>query len=361
MGFSSKAPGSPVNILWRRLDPIRWANSQADCQRDYPYPWLRLPLRHNTRRHIGRSAPGNSTKARPPVNKYERAIAHPHGCRRFDELRHCGDRCSCPTLKLAAKGNLNQNRRKRSPLDCLSTMKSKRDQGLAHPPLSRYYPLSRGGRKKISHFPVPPLIQDTMLDMKIDKFLFDLDGTITREELLPRIAQAGGVAGEIAELTRKTIAGEIPFASSFRRRVQILSSIPVSLVREVAAGVSLDPHIMRFIDANRERCVIVTGNLDIWIEDLVELIGLPAISSRATAIGDKIVELTHILDKERTCEAFDLPFCAVGDGNNDRGMLSRATIGVAFGGVHPPARSLYEVATHAVFEAKTLCALLSQW
>jgi HAD superfamily phosphoserine phosphatase-like hydrolase len=197
--------------------------------------------------------------------------------------------------------------------------------------------------------------------MKINKFLLDLDGTITREELLPRIAHAAGVAGEIADLTRKTIAGEIPFASSFRRRVQILSDVPVSMVRKVAADVPLDPHIMAFIAANRDRCVIVTGNLDIWISDLVERIGLPTLSSRATAVDDRIVELNHILDKEEACAAFDAPFCAIGDGNNDRGMLSRATIGVAFGGVHQPARSLYEVATHAVFEAKTLCALLSQW
>lgn len=196
---------------------------------------------------------------------------------------------------------------------------------------------------------------------KMTRFLFDLDGTLTCEELLPRIARAAGVAEEIDELTRLTIAGDVPFESSFRRRVQILGKVPVSMVRDIAASVPLNPVIMDFVAAHRERCTIVTGNLDVWIADLVERIGLPAVTSRASVVDDRIASLDHILDKGEACDRFQAPFCAIGDGNNDRGMLARAAVGVAFGGVHPPASSLYEVATHAVFDARTLCKLLSQW
>ena len=42
------------------------------------------------------------------------------------------------------------------------------------------------------------------------KFLFDLDGTITKQETLPLIAKAFGVEA-IEGLTKETIAGNVPF------------------------------------------------------------------------------------------------------------------------------------------------------
>ena len=37
------------------------------------------------------------------------------------------------------------------------------------------------------------------------KFIFDLDGTVTKEETLPLIAKHFSVEGEIMELTRNTV------------------------------------------------------------------------------------------------------------------------------------------------------------
>jgi HAD superfamily phosphoserine phosphatase-like hydrolase len=196
--------------------------------------------------------------------------------------------------------------------------------------------------------------------MRIKHFLFDLDGTITNAELLPLIAKAAGVEAQISELTKKTIAGEIPFESSLRERVKILSEIPVSRVNEVVLNVPLNPFIMEFIAANRDRCTIVTGNLDIWIRPLVMLIGIPALSSRATVLNDKIQSLDFVIEKGDAIDKLEGRVCAIGDGNNDYSMLNRADIGVAYGGVNNPAKSLYKVATHTIFDARTLCRFLSQ-
>jgi phosphoserine phosphatase len=54
------------------------------------------------------------------------------------------------------------------------------------------------------------------------KFIFDLDGTITKEETLPLIARHFKVEEKIEELTRATVAGEVPFIESFIQRVNIL-------------------------------------------------------------------------------------------------------------------------------------------
>jgi phosphoserine phosphatase len=195
----------------------------------------------------------------------------------------------------------------------------------------------------------------------IEQFLFDLDGTITRQEILPEIARAIGVEDQIAELTARTMAGEFPFESSLRRRVEILSQVPVSRVREIVAGVEIDPHIEAFLRENRDRCTIVTGNLDVWIADLVARLGVPCRSSVATVRGDRLLGLRHVLDKADVALEFSGPICSIGDGYNDLGLMAAADLGVAYGGVHAPAPGLLEVASHAIYDARTLCRLLSEW
>ena len=195
----------------------------------------------------------------------------------------------------------------------------------------------------------------------IEQFLFDLDGTITRQEILPEIARAIGVETEIAELTQRTMAGELPFESSLRRRVEILSAVPVSTVRAIVAGIEIDPHIEAFLHANRDRCTIVTGNLDVWIAELVARLGVPCRSSTAHVVDDRLIGLTSVLDKADVAHDFSGPICCIGDGYNDLGLMAAADLGVAYGGVHAPAPGLLEVASHAIFDSKRLCQLLSEW
>lgn len=192
----------------------------------------------------------------------------------------------------------------------------------------------------------------------VDHFLFDLDGTISRQEILPEIARAIGIEDEMAALTRRTMQGSLPFESSLRRRVELLREVPVSEVRAIVAGIELDPHICAFIAEHRDRCTIVTGNLDVWIGDLVERLGVPVRCSSAAVRDDRIVALTHVLDKADVVGDFAGTLCHVGDGANDVGLMEAAEFGVAYGGVHTPADALLSVATHAAYDPRTLCRLL---
>lgn len=195
----------------------------------------------------------------------------------------------------------------------------------------------------------------------VEQFLFDLDGTITRHEILPIIAREIGLEREIAELTERTMAGELPFESSLRQRVEILSSVPVSEVRAIVAGVEVDPAIEAFLHANADRCTIVTGNLDVWIADLVSRLGVDCRSSVARVSGDHITGLESVMDKATVAQEFAGTICAIGDGSNDLGIMAAAELSVAYGGVHAPAAALFDVATHVVYDPQRLCALLSGW
>ena len=101
-------------------------------------------------------------------------------------------------------------------------------------------------------------------------FLFDMDSTITRKEVLPEVSKRIGKSDEMRRLTEATMRGEIPFRTSFLNRVKILSDISVSEVNKVVSEIPLNPYITDFIESNRDRCYVVTGNLDVWISGLMK-------------------------------------------------------------------------------------------
>lgn len=191
-------------------------------------------------------------------------------------------------------------------------------------------------------------------------FAFDLDGTVTSEELLPRIAAEVGLREQISMLTQLTMAGRIPFAYSFQERVKLLQDIPVSRVRAIVEGVGMDPHIVKFLLDNVGRCYIVTGNLDAWVGALCTRLGATLIASTAIVVGDRVAGVASIIDKAVAARSLPRPLATIGDGHNDLGMMEVADISIAYGGVHPPAPSLLGVATHAIYDGATLCRFLRQ-
>lgn len=183
-------------------------------------------------------------------------------------------------------------------------------------------------------------------------FLFDLDSTVTRQEILPTIAEEIGRLEEIRALTEATMRGEIPFKISFLNRVSILSSVNVSKVRQIVGQVRLNPHIAAFIRENAERCYIVTGNLDIWISDLMKKLGMEnhVYCSKADVQDDRITQIVSVAEKELIVKQFVRPFVVVGDGDNDSGMAKLADIAVGFGGVREIAPSLLRCVDFAFYD-----------
>ena len=183
-------------------------------------------------------------------------------------------------------------------------------------------------------------------------FLFDLDSTITCKEILPTIAEKVNRQKEMRELTEATMNGEIPFKSSFLKRVEILSVMNVSETRAMVAEIPLNENIAQFIRENRDRCYVVTGNLDIWINDLMRKLGLNdhVYCSRANYENDKITQVVSVIDKELTAKQFVQPLVVIGDGDNDSGMAQVANISVGFGGIRDIAPSLIQNIDYAFYD-----------
>jgi phosphoserine phosphatase len=192
---------------------------------------------------------------------------------------------------------------------------------------------------------------------------FDLDGTVTRKEVLPIIASELGLAEEIGFLTQMTIKGQIPFEMSFRLRCRLLAEIEVDTVAKIVEQVPVDTAIAKFLSDHRERCYLVTGNLDVWVERLAATLGCYVYCSTAQIRPDgRLGQLTHVLRKSAAIRdlrtRYDRVVC-IGEGYNDLPMFEEADIGVAYGGVHPPAREVIENSHYVIGNGDALCRLLS--
>ena len=201
-------------------------------------------------------------------------------------------------------------------------------------------------------------------------FVFDLDSTLTKEELLPKIAQAAGMQNDMARLTQQALDGAVPFAQSFRARFNLLRHLPLPWVLEVANQVEFDPYLAEFVCENNGKngcqCIIATGNVDIWTRPITNKLGCRVFASHAE-IENGLLELKTVLDKSDVMQvllAQKKPggkIIAVGDSYNDIPMFEAADVSVAFGGVNQPVAAVMEKATYFYANGKKLAAFLTSF
>jgi len=191
-------------------------------------------------------------------------------------------------------------------------------------------------------------------------FLFDLDGTITRQELLPLIGNEVGKFSELEELTRRTMQGEIPFDQSLHHRVEVLSSIPLPVIQEIVLNAPYFEQLLDWIKQHRENCFVVTGNLDMYINPWLTLHKLKGFSSISTMV-DGTITLDQILKKESVLSKFpNSKTVMIGEGANDSRIMELSDVGIATELTHKVAPILWEHADYVVKDEAVLCRLLTQ-
>ncbi len=196
--------------------------------------------------------------------------------------------------------------------------------------------------------------------MKNRAYLFDLDGTLISTELLPIIAAELGIFDEINELTKATMAGEIPFDQSFRHRVDLLSDVPIERVAEIILAQPVHEELMEWVLARRDSCWVVTGNLDCWVNPWLEKHGLRGFTSKADNTDDRLKVATVLHKATVLCHFPGYKSIFIGDGANDSEIMRSADVSIACSLIHPASQVLLEVADYLVMEESSLCRLLSR-
>jgi phosphoserine phosphatase len=175
----------------------------------------------------------------------------------------------------------------------------------------------------------------------------DMDSTIISCECLDELADFAGLKAEIAAVTERAMAGEIPFETALTERVARLAGLElVALQRTYDERVRLNPGartLAATMSAHGARCVLVSGGFEFFTGRVAAAAGFAA--HRANRLIDDGARLTGavgqpILGREAKLaalmeEAAALGLglsetLAVGDGANDLAMIEAAGLGVAW-------------------------------
>lgn len=196
------------------------------------------------------------------------------------------------------------------------------------------------------------------------KFVFDLDGTLTKKETLPLIASHFGQLDKIKELTRQAVSGDVPFIESFISRVTILRDFPVSEINALLATIPIYEKLADFIKAHPDNCHIATGNLYCWVEGLLKRFQCHSFCSDAIVNNNKVLKISSIINKKKTVlslkeQGHKVVF--IGDSNNDMEAMRKADISIIAGmTTSPPPSSLQTIGDYLILEENTLCHFLEQ-
>lgn len=176
----------------------------------------------------------------------------------------------------------------------------------------------------------------------------DMDSTIVTTESLDHVARRAGIEEVIAEITRRTMNGELEFEDSLRQRVAMLKDLAESVLADAYAEIELTPGatvVPRTMTAHGAYTALISGGFDYFTARVAERCGFAEQRANRFEIASgkltgKVIEPVLGRDaKYRTlvelATRHGLPLAealAVGDGANDIDMITAAGLGVAFRG-----------------------------
>ncbi|HWL79957.1 MAG TPA: phosphoserine phosphatase SerB [Roseomonas sp.] len=174
----------------------------------------------------------------------------------------------------------------------------------------------------------------------------DMDSTIVTSETLDELAAYAGLKERVAEITRRSMNGEIDFATALRERVAMLKGLALSALEATWAETHVMPGakaLVRTMVANGAHCALASGGFTWFTSRVAEKVGFT--SHHANLLEDDGASLTGtvaepIFDRhaklttlKQLAAELGLPLAdtlAVGDGANDLEMLAAAGLGVAY-------------------------------
>ena len=176
--------------------------------------------------------------------------------------------------------------------------------------------------------------------------VFDVDSTLINEEAIELLAEHSGNREKVAEITERSMRGEIDFSTSLIERVATLKGLPESVLEQTAQ--SLTPtkgasELIQEIHARGGLAAAVSGGFIQLLDGLKRELDLDYARANTLGVNDGMLtgevvgELVNREAKARYLKLWaedngiplDKTF-AIGDGANDLGMMAIAGVSVAF-------------------------------
>jgi phosphoserine phosphatase len=176
--------------------------------------------------------------------------------------------------------------------------------------------------------------------------VFDVDSTLINEEAIELLAEHSGNREKVAEITERSMRGEIDFSTSLIERVATLKGLPESVLGQTAK--SLTPtkgasELIQEIHTRGGKAAAVSGGFIQLLTGLKRELNLDYAQANTLGVengmltGEVVGELVNREAKAKYlklwAEENDIPLertFAIGDGANDLGMMAIAGLSVAF-------------------------------
>lgn len=207
--------------------------------------------------------------------------------------------------------------------------------------------IRRGLLQAAAASPIDVAVQPESLDRRAKRLvIMDVDSTLIQGEIIDVLAERAGVGDQVADITRRAMAGEIEFEPALRERVAMLAGLPVAVFDEVNELIPPTPGARTFIRTLRRmgmKTAIVSAGFTRFTEPFARSMGIDYSLANTLAVADGVItgEIEGpVVDRARKGlflrelaerEGISLSqTVAVGDGANDLDMLSTAGLGIAF-------------------------------
>ncbi len=191
------------------------------------------------------------------------------------------------------------------------------------------------------------VIQDYQIASKEKRLIvFDLDSTLIEAEIIDELAREAGVEREVKELTRKAMNGEMSFKEALQERVKLLKGLPVEVLERIYSRIEFTEGAKELISALKRagyKIAVVSGSFTYFTNKIKEELGIDyAFGNELEIIDGKLTgrvvgriidaeEKARIVEEIAKKEGIKIEnVVAVGDGANDRIMIEKAGLGIAF-------------------------------
>lgn len=175
---------------------------------------------------------------------------------------------------------------------------------------------------------------------------FDMDSTLIKQEVITELAKVAGVGDQVAAITEAAMRGEMDFATSFAKRVQLLRGLPASVIDDIKPLLIPQKGAFVTIAALKSmgyHTVLISGGFDVFAEHIATLLGIDEYHANTLDIDNDTLTgqtISPIIDGKTKAKIvakiadhrainLDEVIC-IGDGANDLPMMAISDLGIAY-------------------------------
>ena len=183
---------------------------------------------------------------------------------------------------------------------------------------------------------------------KYQLVLFDVDSTLIEQEVIDLLANETQHGQQVADITRRTMAGELNFDEALRQRAALLRGLPETVFSKVLNEITFSPGALTLIRELQNRKILVgavSGGFLNVLTTLFSDLGLDFLEANTLEVSNGVLTgevIGSIVNREmkkqkliQFAEQFSINIentVAVGDGANDLEMIRAAGLGVSYRG-----------------------------